>query len=119
MNDVTIEINRMHIYAFHGVMTQERVIGNDFEVSVRIVYPADDAIHNDNLSGTLNYANICDEIKRVMSTPSSLLENVCGRLRDALKSRFPLIKQGLVKVIKIKPPIAGTQVESVAVELSW
>ena len=119
MENVTIEINRMRIYAFHGVMPQEKVIGNDFEVSVRLTYPADDAIHNDNLNGTLNYADVCDEIKRIMSTPSSLLENVCGRLRDAFISRFPLIKQGSVKVVKIKPPIAGTQMESIAVELSW
>lgn len=119
MEFVTIEINRLRVYAHHGVMPQERTIGNEFEVSVKLLYPAAEAIEQDNLNGTLNYAEACDEIKRVMAEPSALLEHVCGQLRKALCSRFPLIKQGSVKVIKIKPPIPGAQMESVAVELSW
>lgn len=119
MKYVTIEINRLQIYAHHGVMHQELVIGNEFEVSVKLLYPAEDAIKNDNLGATLNYAEACDEIKRVMAQPSALLENVCGRLHNALCSRFPLIKSGTVKVAKLKPPISGAQMESVAVELTW
>ncbi len=119
MEHVTIEINRLRVYAHHGVMPQERTIGNDFEVSVKLLYPASDAIANDNLDGTLNYAEVCAEIKSVMAEPSALLENVCGRLRNALSLRFPLITQGTIKVAKLMPPIPGIQMESVAVELTW
>lgn len=119
MEFVTIEINRLRIHAHHGVMTQERTVGNDFEVSVKLLYPADEAITHDNLDGTLNYAEACDEIRRIMAEPSALLENVCGRLRHALCQRFPNIKNGTVRVAKLMPPIPGVQLENVAVELSW
>jgi dihydroneopterin aldolase len=119
METITIEINKLLIHARHGVMDQERIVGNDFRVSARLVYPAGEAIESDKLDGTLNYADACDEIRKVMATPSALLEHVCGRLRTNLTTRFPLIINGSVKVEKLNPPIPGTQMESVAVELSW
>lgn len=119
METVTIEINRLRLRSCHGVMAQERIVGNDFEVSVRLVYPASDAVRTDRLESTLNYAEVCDVIKSVMARHSSLLEHVCGRLRDALTERFPLISSGRIRVAKLNPPIEATQLESVAVELVW
>ena len=34
-----IEITRLRLHAFHGVLEQERRVGNDFEVSVTVGYP--------------------------------------------------------------------------------
>lgn len=119
MGTITIEINKLLIHARHGVMDQERTVGNDFRVSARLVYPAGMAVESDKLDGTLNYAEACEEIRKVMATPSALLEHVCGRLRISLTERFPKIICGSVRVEKLNPPIPGTQMESVAVELSW
>lgn len=119
MDTVTIEINRLCLRSRHGVMAQERIVGNDFEVSVSLVYPAADAVRTDRLDATLNYAEVCDVIKSIMDRPSALLEHVCGRLRDALIKRFPLISSGRIRVAKLNPPIEATQLESVAVELAW
>lgn len=119
MDRVTIEINGLRCYACHGVMEQERIVGNEFEVSVRLVYPAIDAVRDDDLARTVNYAEACDVIKHVMASPSALLENVCGRLKAALMARFPLVESGCVRVAKLCPPIPNVQLDSVAVELSW
>lgn len=119
METVTIEINRLRIHSRHGVYAQERIVGNEFEVNVRLVYPAEDAVRTDNLEATLNYAEACDIIKHVMSEPSALLEHVCGRIRAALLERFPLISRGSIRVAKLNPPVESTRLESVAVELTW
>ncbi len=119
MTKTTIEIERMLIHAHHGVIEQERVVGNDFEVSLRLVYPAQSAVDNDCLDGTLNYAEAYALVQKVMAEPSNLLENVCGRLQRALTERFPLIESGTVKVAKLHPPIPSAQMQRVAVELSW
>ena len=119
MEKTTIEISCLRCHAHHGVMPQERIVGNDFEVSLRVVYPARLAIESDSLDGTLNYATACEIIREVMTEPSQLLENVCGRLRQALMERFPLIESGMVKVAKLHPPTPSVQMQHVAVELCW
>lgn len=119
MIKTTIEIDRLLIHAHHGVIPQERLVGNDFEVSLRLIYPAHSAVDNDCIDGTLNYATACDVVREVMAEPSNLLENVCGRLQRALMKRFPLIESGTVKVAKLHPPIPSAQMQQVAVELTW
>lgn len=52
----TVEINGLRIFARHGVLPQERQVGNLFEVSAHLVYPMDRALEHDDLGGTLNYA---------------------------------------------------------------
>jgi len=117
--ELTIEINALRIRAFHGVMPQEAVVGNDFEVTVHVRYPAGSGVDRDDLAGTLNYAEACTLIREVMAKRSMLLEHVCGRLQKALLERFPLITGGMVRVAKLTPPVSGVQLESVAVSLKW
>jgi dihydroneopterin aldolase len=115
----SIEINRLQLYAFHGVLEQENRVGNLFEISVKLYYPINRAMINDNLSGTLNYAEIINLIKDVMSKPSHLIENVIERIRVALVNNYPLIEGGKITIAKLSPPIANTQLESVAVSYEW
>lgn len=115
---VTIRINRLRLYARHGVEAQERVVGNMFEVDLELDYPATAAVALDRLDGTLNYAEAVDTVKEVMAEPSALLEHVCGRLRDALMERWPAISRGTVTVAKLSPPISAP-LGSVSVTLRW
>lgn len=114
-----ININKLRVYAFHGVLDQESRVGTVYYVSVKIYYPIANAMTNDNLSVTLNYAEAIELIKNTMVTPSNLLENVIERLRVALLSRFPLIEGGAITIEKLSPPIANTQLESVSVSYEW
>ncbi len=118
-NTVTIEINSLRCHSFHGVMAQERKVGNMFEVTVHLRYPADDAVDFDRLDGTINYAEVCGVIQEVMSQPSDLLEHVCGRLRRHIIDRWPRIEGGRIRITKPAPPIPGVCIESVAVNLEW
>lgn len=119
MDCITVEVSRLRLYCYHGVMAQERKVGNEFEVSLRLDYPAHDAVDNDNLDATLNYAEVCDEVKDVMSQPSALLEHVAGRMKRRLLDRFPKISGGWIRIAKLAPPIPNVQLDSVAVELRW
>lgn len=95
-------------------------MGNDYEVSVSISYPpALQATLSDRLDETINYAEIVETVKAVMSSSSRLLEHVCGRLRDALTQRFPEAEGGTVVVTKLLPPITGVQLAGASVTLTW
>ena len=53
-----IDIQNLKIYAHHGVDPQENVVGNYFEVNVNLAFPCADAMADDNLAHTINYAEV-------------------------------------------------------------
>lgn len=113
---ITIGINDLKIFAFHGVGEDERREGTWFEVECGLVYPAREAMENDDLEATLNYATAAQLIRREMSVPSGLIEHVAGRIRRALISKFPLIEEGWIKISKINPAGCGQMTASVTIE---
>ncbi len=118
--EATIEINRIKLYAHHGVLGREKTVGNVFEVSVRLIAKIKkEAYLSDQIDGTINYASIIDIIKREALIPSQLLENVAYRIKRAILNAYPDIVHGTINVAKLLPPIAALEIESVAVEISW
>ncbi len=113
----TITIDKLRLHCNHGVLEQERVVGNEFDITVIFSYDATKAILNDNLLSAISYAEAVDVIRRTMKTPSSLLENAAGRIIDALVTAFPSILKVTVSITKIAPPISA-QMRGVTVSLS-
>lgn len=113
-----ISLNKLRFHAFHGVMEQERRVGNDFEVSLTVEYPFEKAMESDDLCDTLNYAELYDVIAAEMRQPSDLLEHVAGRIISAVRSRFPLIVGGELTVAKLTPPFKA-EMQSVAVTVKF
>ncbi len=117
---VTIEINELKVYAFHGVLPQERTIGNDFVVTVHVrCRIMDQAMADDLIEGTINYADIVNVVKNVMSKPSSLIENVAWRIMNELRNSFPQIIGGHLRIAKLTPPIESSSLHSAAVAMDW
>lgn len=106
----------MRMHAYHGVIPQERQVGNDFVVSITVCYPFEDAMSSDALDDTLSYAEVSAVVCREMAVPSKLLEHVAGRIIESLKQEFPQITGGKVRITKVKPPIPGDVVAGVEVE---
>lgn len=104
----TIEIEGLRVWARHGVFSQERTVGNLFEVSLSLVYPpALKAVKTDCVDDTLNYAHAVEIVKCVMSEPSALLEHVAGRIHAALTAAYPEIESGRITVTKLAPPVSA------------
>ena len=114
----TITLNRIRFHAYHGVMEQERRVGNTFEVTLTVKYPFHKAMETDCLDHTLNYALLYEAVAAEMQQPSQLLEYVAGRIIKAIKQQFPLIAGGTVKVAKLCPPIKA-QMQSVEVQVDF
>lgn len=113
-----IEIKGLRLYAYHGVMEQERKVGNFFEVSLRIEYPFNKALDSDNLNDTANYALITEIIKEQMAIPSKLLEHVAGRIIKAITKEFPQTISGKVSICKLTPPISA-QMQGTSIIVEW
>lgn len=118
MPTAIIEVNRLQIYAYHGVLPQENKVGNDFEVSVRIEYPCEHAMITDRLDSTVNYADVVQLIEYEMSHTSKLLENVAYRIYTELLRRFPRTTGGEIRILKLHPPIKS-QLDSCGFTYRW
>ena len=114
----SVEINGMKIFANHGVLEQERVVGNKFEVSVRLDFNALRAMISDSIDDTVNYAEAVEIIRGEMSMPSQLLENVAYRICKALTDRFKIVDGGRISICKLQPPIPA-EMQGVEFTLEW
>lgn len=114
----TIEIKGLEVWARHGVMEQEREVGNMFRVDVALTADLSAAMMSDSVDDTINYALIVELVKQEMAVPSRLLENIVGRIKTAILRSFPAVTGGSVTVAKIVPPIPCV-LESVSVTTRW
>ena len=111
-----IYLRKLRFHAFHGVLPQERVIGNDYEVSVRIGYPVAKAVDSDSVSDTPNYADVYNIIRCKMAEPAALIECVAGNIVKELLVEFPKIKSIDIELTKLNPPM-GADCVGAGVEL--
>jgi len=102
-----IEIENMEFYAFHGCYETERIVGNEFVVSVALRTDVEKAAMRDNIGDAVNYVEVYNVVAREMTVKSSLLEHVAARIISSIKERFPEVMEVTVKVSKKNPPIGG------------
>ena len=117
MNSQTyIFLKELRFRAFHGVLPQEREVGGDFTVTLRIGYPWQQAMETDDVVDTLDYAAVYAAVKCEMAQPSQLLEHVAGRIARTLFRQFPAITSVDLWLTKVTPPM-GADSEGAGVEL--
>jgi len=102
-----IELKKMLFHAYHGVMEQERIVGNTYRVDLKIFLNLSEAIQSDNLNDTINYAGIFNLVKEEMTIPSHLLEHIAGRIVQKIKQKYPAISKITIRLAKLNPPIQG------------
>ena len=111
-----IILKEVRFHAFHGVMPQERKVGADFLVSLRVGYPLADAMQSDEVADTLDYAKLYEVVRREMEIPSKLLEHVAGRIAKAIAETFPQVTSIDLSLTKQNPPM-GADCTGASVEI--
>ena len=106
----------VRFHAFHGVLPQEGIVGNDYLVNLVLDYDFSSAMKTDDLQGTLNYAEVYQKVREEMAVPSKLLEHVAGRIAHRLFSDFPEIQKLQLSITKVNPPM-GADSDGAGVEV--
>jgi len=109
-----VELKKMNFYAYHGVLAQERIIGNNYRIDLKLFLDLSKAIASDKLDDTINYAAVFNLVKEEMSIPSQLLEHVAGRIVGKIKEKYPNISKVKLRLAKINPPVEG-EIEEAAI----
>ena len=111
-----IFLDNVRFFAYHGVGEQEREVGNEFIISLRLKVDITLAAETDNVAHTVSYADVYESVKAEMEIPSALLEHVCGRIVKRLFRTFPAIGDIELELSKRNPPM-GADVDAAGVEV--
>lgn len=111
-----INIEGINLYAYHGCLEEEAKIGGHYIVDVYMTVDFSKAAKTDELSEIIDYCTVYEICKAEMAVRSKLIESVCARIYQHLKSKFSSIKTLHVKITKLLPPMNGN-VDKVSVEI--
>lgn len=106
-NEGIIELEGMEFHAFHGCLEKERREGNTFIVDFHAEAVLKNAVKSDDLKDTIDYGRIYDIVAMQMAIQSNLLENVAGRISEAISKEFKEIAFCKIRVSKKCPPVNG------------
>lgn len=114
-----IHVNEMLFFGYHGVLPEETKLGQRFRVTVSLATDLTKAGTTDDLTKTVNYAEVYELCKEVVEGPPAKLievvaETIAQRILDAYSEK---VKGVRVQLIKPDPPIAG-HYTSVAVDIT-
>ncbi len=102
---LAIRIEGIAVFAFHGVLPEERSMGQEFLVDVDLVPRSDRACDTDLLGDAVDYGAVTEAVvTRATGAPVALIEHLADELARDLLARFPLVS-ATVSVHKPHAPI--------------
>jgi len=110
-------VRGMRFFGYHGVLPEENRLGQRFTVDVELALDLREAAASDDLSKTVNYADLHARVKRIVEgPPCKLIEALAGRIATDLLATYTNINEIAVRVTKPHPPF-DIQFDGVTVEL--
>ena len=111
-----IKIENIRVYAHHGCLKEETVIGSNYRVDVAVSANLDKSSKTDDLKDTVDYVTLNSIVVDEMGVPCKLLETVAQRIIARFLNECAEVDWASVSVSKLNPPIGG-DVEKVTVML--
>ncbi|MBC2582933.1 2-amino-4-hydroxy-6-hydroxymethyldihydropteridine diphosphokinase [Clostridium sp. DJ247] len=112
-----IHVKDLEVYAFHGVNQQEKDMGQRFLISLTLFLDLKPAAENDDLTKTVNYAQLCCDVEEEFKKEKyDLIEKAAEELAQFILLKYDLVNRVEVKIKKPWAPI-GKPVDYAAVEI--
>ncbi len=114
-----IHLNDMEFYGYHGALPEENKLGQRFRLTVSLATDLAEAGQTDDLSKTMNYAEVYEMCKNIVEGEAvHLIETVAETVAGTIMTDFAEKVNGVrVVLIKPDPPIHG-HYASVSVEIT-
>ena len=116
-----IIIRDMEFFGYHGVLEEEKGLGQKFLISVNIMLDASKAIKEDKCEYTVDYGMVCKRISEIVSKERyDLIEALAGRIAEVIILEFAPVKNVIVEVKKPWAPVkVSLDTASVRIERGW
>lgn len=105
---LTIHLSNLHFYAHHGLYEEEKLLGAEYEVNVKLSY-APAIVPVKKLPDTIDYSAVYQLIKTFMQQPYALLETIATTLAAQILDKFLQAQTVWIEIKKVHPPILSFQ----------
>ncbi|MAW21386.1 MAG: dihydroneopterin aldolase [Flavobacteriales bacterium] len=99
-----ITVEGIRIFAYHGHLPEEAVLGGHFIVNVWLTTDTSQVEKTDDLNDTVDYVKIIEIVKEQMAIQAKMIEVPARKIVDAILS-LDKVKKVKVEVEKVLPPI--------------
>ena len=100
-----IRISGLRELGVHGVLPEEHIRPQPFEIDVELLVDVSAAGASDDLHDTVDYGAVCESVSRVVSTEQyQLLERLASRIAEVCRAD-PRVVGAIVEVRKLHPPV--------------
>ncbi len=112
-----IEIHDLVVFANHGVLPEEKSMGQKFVISMKLYMDMDKAADTDDIAEAVNYAEVCSFVTEFTKiNRCRLIEAAADNIARALLVSYPAVNAVEITLKKPWAPI-GLPLESVAVKI--
>ena len=94
----SIKLKNIKVYAYHGCLVEEKKIGSDYRVDLKIKADLFQSAHSDHLADTVDYVHLNRIVKQEMTIHSKLLEHAAERILIRILDELPLVTKAVVDV---------------------
>ena len=102
-----ISVEGIRVFAYHGHLPEEAVIGGQFIVNVWVTADTFEVEKTDDLNDTVDYVKIIDIVKEKMAIRSDMIEVPARRIANSILL-LDKVQKVKVELEKIQPPIDAT-----------
>jgi len=100
-----VQLHDLEFFAFHGLYSEERIIGNKFIVNLEVVI--DEFPEFKTIEDTVNYVSLFEVIRKIMNHPVNLLEKLAMQIIEEVHLMNNRIDSITISIKKVSPPIKG------------
>jgi dihydroneopterin aldolase len=99
-----IHLKNVQFFAYHGIFSEERKLGNFFELNIDIwVQPITLPVLH--MKESIDYVAVYELVKKRMQIATPLLETVVTEIAQSILAQFSLANKVSISIDKVRPPI--------------
>lgn len=118
MTSDRIEIQELIVFANHGVLKEEKAMGQKFAISLSLFADMSKAAGSDDISYAVNYAEVCEFVTEfTKKNTCKLIETAAENIANALLLCYPQLDRVDISLKKPWAPV-GLPLTSIGVTLS-
>jgi dihydroneopterin aldolase len=102
-----ISVEGIRVFAYHGHLPEEAVLGGHFIVNVWVNADTSKVEQTDDLNDTVDYVKIIEVVKEQMVLRANMIEVPAKRIVNTILT-LNKVQKVKVEVEKIQPPIDAT-----------
>ncbi len=103
-----ILMNDMMFYAYHGVLEEEKRLGQKFIISIELLLELKAAGLSDDVMDTVSYADVYEDVKEIVhGNKFNLIEKLAEEISKVVLMKYSLVNEIIIKILKPEAPVNG------------